>query len=158
MALGTVLPFWPALLFTYLEPIALLLGTNSAFSSPSAFVTTQTPSPTSLSEKIAPVTVPDGALILAYTSGNIFILLALLAVICTAVTRESRVAKAYLLAVAIGDLGHIYASWRVLGKETMLNFGGYNDMMWGNIGASAFLHVNRLATILGVFGRIGGRR
>lgn len=23
MALGTVLPFWPALLFTYLEPISL---------------------------------------------------------------------------------------------------------------------------------------
>jgi hypothetical protein len=27
--------------------------------------------------------------------------------------------------------------------------------MWGNIGFSAFLHVNRIATVLGVFGRIG---
>jgi hypothetical protein len=93
-------------------------------------VTTQTPSPASLSAKIAPVTVHDGALILAYTTGNIYILLALLAVVCTAVTREGRVAKAYLLAVAIGDLGHIYASWRVLGKDTMLNFGGVSGSRW----------------------------
>jgi hypothetical protein len=26
MALGTVLPFWPALLFTYLEPVSLYVA------------------------------------------------------------------------------------------------------------------------------------
>ncbi|KAJ4349787.1 uncharacterized protein N0V89_008405 [Didymosphaeria variabile] len=149
MALGTVLPFWPALLFTYLEPISLILGWNAAWNSPSDFITKQLPTPTL-------VPVPDAALVLSYTTGNIFILLALLAVLCTAITRDARVAKYYLLFVAAGDLGHIFSSYKVMGPEVFWNFNQYNDMMWGNIGASAFLHVNRLATVLGVFGRIRG--
>ncbi|KAL1610379.1 hypothetical protein SLS60_002046 [Paraconiothyrium brasiliense] len=149
MALGTVLPFWPALLFTYLEPVSLLLGWNAAWNSPSDFITKQLPV-----TALAPV--PDAALVLSYTTGNIFILLALLAVLCTAITRDARVAKYYLLFVAAGDLGHIYSSYKVMGPEVFWNFNQYNDMMWGNIGASAFLHVNRLATVLGVFGRIRG--
>ncbi|PSN67397.1 hypothetical protein BS50DRAFT_634769 [Corynespora cassiicola Philippines] len=148
MALGTVLTFWPALLFTYLEPIALLLGWRSAFTEPSDFVTKQAPT-TSLSP------VPTGALILSYTTGNIYFLLAALAVLCTAITRESRVAKWYLFMVAMADLGHIYSSYKGMGQEAFLNFNDYTDLMWGNIGVSAFLHVNRIATVLGVFGRIG---
>ncbi|KAJ4305128.1 hypothetical protein N0V90_000658 [Kalmusia sp. IMI 367209] len=148
MALGTVLPFWPALLFTYLEPISLVLGWNAAWNSPSTFITKQLPTTT-----LTPV--PSSALVLSYTIGNVFILLAGLAILCTAITREGRVAKWYLLMVAVGDLGHIYSSYKVMGPETFWNFNEYNDMMWGNIGASAFLHVNRLATVLGVFGRVG---
>lgn len=45
-----------------------------------------------------------------------------------------------------------------MGPKVFWNFNEYNDMMWGNIGVSAFLHVNRLATVLGVFGRVGGKR
>ncbi|KAF1953582.1 hypothetical protein CC80DRAFT_450498 [Byssothecium circinans] len=150
MALGTNLPFWPALLFSYLEPLSLIYAAYTIFDSPSTFVTLQYPTATS------PLTpVPDGAIILAYAFGNIFILLFLLGTLCTAITREARVTKYYLLFVAIADLGHIYASYKVMGKEMILDFNGYNDMMWGNIGASAFLHVNRLATFLGVFGRVG---
>ncbi|KAF2444763.1 hypothetical protein P171DRAFT_472764 [Karstenula rhodostoma CBS 690.94] len=150
MALGTVLPFWPALLFTYLEPISLLLGWNAAWNSPTTFVTGQLPT--------APLTpVPAAALILSHATGNIFILLALLAVLCTAITRDARVAKYYLLFVAVGDLGHIYSSYKVMGPEVFWDFAAYNDMMWGNIGVSAFLHVNRLATVLGVFGGFGGQ-
>ncbi|KAK7191170.1 hypothetical protein DPSP01_008894 [Paraphaeosphaeria sporulosa] len=150
MALGTVLPFWPALLFTYLEPISLLLGWDAAWNSPSAFVTRQLPSTT-----LTPV--PAGALVLSHTTGNIFVLLAALAILCTAITRDARVAKYYLLFVAAGDLGHIYSSYVVMGPKVFWDFSAYNDMMWGNIGVSAFLHVNRLATVLGVFGRFGGQ-
>ncbi|KAF2019678.1 hypothetical protein BU24DRAFT_419299 [Aaosphaeria arxii CBS 175.79] len=150
MALGTHLPFWPALLFTYLEPITLILGFNAAYTSPSTFVTTQLPT-SSL------VPVPPAALILSYSLGNIFLLLAALAVLCTAITRDARVTKAYLLIIAVGDLGHIYSSYAVMGPKVFWEFGEYNDMMWGNIGFSAFLHVNRMATLLGVFGRVGSR-
>lgn len=58
--------------------------------------------------------------------------------------------------IALGDLGHIYSSYKVMGPEIFWNFNEYNDMMWGNIGVSAFLHVNRLATVFGVFGRVKG--
>lgn len=85
-------------------------------------------------------------------------LLAGLAIVCTLITREARVTKWYLGMVAAADLGHIYASYHVMGGDAFWNFGQYTDVMWGNIGFSAFLHVNRVATLLGVFGRVGGRR
>ncbi|KAF2006994.1 hypothetical protein P154DRAFT_615093 [Amniculicola lignicola CBS 123094] len=152
MALGTVLPFWPALLFTYLEPTFLLLGWQAAYQTPSTFVQSQDPNASAL----APV--HPGALILSYTLANIFVLLAAVAIICTAVTREARVAKAYLLVIAIADLGHIYASYKVVDPDLFWDLGRWNDVMMGNVGGSAFLHVNRVATLLGVFGRVGGRQ
>ncbi|KAF2799966.1 hypothetical protein K505DRAFT_229783 [Melanomma pulvis-pyrius CBS 109.77] len=155
MALGTVLPFWPALLFTYLEPVALIVGWQAAYVDPSTYVTSQLPPHSPLSTLTAP---PASATILALTLANIFLLLAALAVLCTAITREARVAKFYLAILALADLGHIYASYKVMGPATFWDLAKYNDMMWGNIGASAFLHVNRLATLAGVFGRVGRRR
>lgn len=98
--------------------------------------------------------IPAGALILSHTIGNVFVLLAGLAVLCTAITREARVAKCYLVMVACGDLGHIYSSYVVMGPSVFWNFASYNDMMIGNVAVSAFLHINRLATVLGVFGKV----
>ncbi|KAF2712405.1 hypothetical protein K504DRAFT_499505 [Pleomassaria siparia CBS 279.74] len=153
MALGTVLPFWPALLFTYLEPLALISGWNLAFFHASDFVNNQHPTVTST---IAPV--GPGAEVLSLATANIYLLLGAVAVICTAVTKEARVAKAYIFAVALGDLGHIYSSYAVMGPEIFWDFNKYNDMMWGNIGFSLFLHVNRVLTLAGLFGRVGRKR
>ncbi|KAF2115726.1 hypothetical protein BDV96DRAFT_492708 [Lophiotrema nucula] len=150
MALGTVLPFWPALLFTYLEPISLIMGWNAAWNSPDTFVQRQVPTST-----LVPPSA--GALCLSYTTGNIFILLAGIAILCTAITRENRVARVYLFIIACGDLGHIYSSYKAMGPEAFWNFNDYNEMMWGNIGVSAFLHVNRGLTLIGAFGRFRGR-
>jgi hypothetical protein len=83
--------------------------------------------------------------------GNVYLLLALLAVVCIWTSHRS-VSNYYLLAVALADLGHIYAVYRVWGTA-FWDLNQWNDMMWGNVGVSAFLHVNRLATVLGVFGR-----
>lgn len=152
MALGTVLPFWPALLFTYIEPIALIFGWHATLT-PNDFVKSQTPS--TPSSTLTPV--HDGSLILAYATGNVFLLLAALAVLCTAITRDARVAKWYLLMVAIADLGHVWSTYQVLGPETFINLNAWTDTMWGNNAFSAFLHVNRLATVLGVFGKVGRR-
>lgn len=85
--------------------------------------------------------------------GNIFILLAVVAVICCW-TPNRDVTRWYLLALAVGDLGHIYAVYRGVGPEHFWNFAGWNDMTWGNVGVSAFLHLNRLLTVGGLFGKI----
>ncbi|OCK85778.1 hypothetical protein K432DRAFT_377289 [Lepidopterella palustris CBS 459.81] len=147
MALGTLLPYWPAILFAYLEPLSLLLGTQTAWTDPTRFATTQVPDDgTILTPSIA---------CLSYTIGNIFLLLLLVAVLCLFISREARVARFYLLFVALGDLGHIYSSYRAMGPRKFWDFGNYNDIMWGNIGASAFLCVNRVATLMGVFGAVG---
>ncbi|KAF2027406.1 hypothetical protein EK21DRAFT_33200, partial [Setomelanomma holmii] len=150
MALGTTLPAWPALVFAYFEPISLVLGFYTALSNPSAFVTAQIPT---TSSTLTPV--PPSALILANTLGNIYALLAGLAVVCTFITREPRVTWWYLFFVACGDIGHLYASYAVMGRDVFLDVGGWNAMVWGNVGVTAFLHVNRGLTIVGAFGKSG---
>lgn len=161
MALGTTLPVWPALLFTYIEPVSLsvfrylvihpltphsVLGWSAAWNSPSNFVTKQLPT--------APLAVPDAALLLSYSLGSIFLLLVGVAILCTVVTREKRITKGYLLIAAAGDLGHMLANYKAMGPAVFWNFNEYNEIMWGNVAVTAFLHVNRLATVLGVFGRL----
>lgn len=103
-----------------------------------------------------PITLADfpaQALGLSLALGNIWLLLALLAVICSW-TNHPEIIKRYLLAVALADLGHCWATYRAVGSDYFFNVSGWNDMIWGNVGVSLFLHVNRLATVLGVFGSI----
>jgi hypothetical protein len=57
--------------------------------------------------------------------------------------------------LACGDLGPVYASYKVMGSNVFWDFGAYNSMMIGNIGFTAFLHINRLLTLLGAFGEVG---
>lgn len=80
-------------------------------------------------------------------------LLALLAVICCW-TKHAEIIKKYLLAVAVGDLGHIYATYRAVGSDFFFNVSEWNDMIWANVVVVLFLFVNRLATVAGVFGSI----
>jgi hypothetical protein len=82
---------------------------------------------------------------------NIFLLLAAMAVICCWTTHAS-ISRWYLIAVALGDLGHIYATYCGMGPAAFWDVSGWNDLVWGNVGASLFLHVNRWATVLGLFG------
>lgn len=76
-----------------------------------------------------------------------------MAVICCW-TPHAKVARYYLIAVAFADLGHIYAVYRGMGPAGFWDFGQWNDMVWGNVGASTFLNINRWLTVLGVFGRL----
>lgn len=131
--------------------VALLLGVHAVCSDPSTFVSEQLPS--TLANAATPI--PSSALILSYTLGNIFLLLAGFAVLCTVWTRDAGVTKGYLFIVACADLGHIYSSYQVMGPKVFWDFQNYNSMMWGNIGFSAFLHVNRGLTLIGAFGKVG---
>ncbi|RAR05077.1 carbohydrate-binding module family 32 protein [Stemphylium lycopersici] len=64
------------------SPASELLGAHAAFSSPSTFITRQLPlSP--------PSSASAPAILLAYTLGSIFLVLAALNVLCTAVTRDA---------------------------------------------------------------------
>jgi len=60
----------------------------------------------------------------------------------------------YLTIVAFADLGHIYSSYVGMGSTYFWDVGSWNDMAWGNVGVSVFLCINRIATVLGVFGSI----
>ena len=91
--------------------------------------------------------------VLTLQAGNVLLLLGAIAVICS-FTNHPEIAKWYLIAVAFADYGHIYASYRGMGQD-FWDVSTWNDMAWGNVGVSAFLNVNRILTVMGVFGRIG---
>jgi hypothetical protein len=101
---------------------------------------------------LATISLPPQARLLIFQLGNIYLLLALLATVCCWTTNK-KVARSYLIVVALADLGHVWAVYHVLGREKFLDVGAWNEMTWGNVGMSAFLHINRLATVIGVFGR-----
>ena len=101
--------------------------------------------------------VTPQALSLSLQMGNVLLLLAFMAVICSW-THHPDIPKKYLVAVALADFGHIYAAYVSLGDKLFWDVSKWNDMVWGNIGSSLFLNVNRWATVLGLFGTIGGRK
>ena len=128
--------------------VSLLLGWHAVFSDPSEFVSRQLPA----TLNAAPI--PASAALVSISYGNVFLLLAGMAVLCTVVTRDANITKWYLIIVACGDIGHIYANYAVMGPQVFWDFSQYNEIMWGNVAVTLFLHVNRLATLLGLFGRI----
>lgn len=86
---------------------------------------------------------------------NVYLLLAALAIICC-FSSSATTAKWYLIAVAFADYGHIYASYAGLDSHVFWDVALWNDMIWGNIGASIVLNVVRWLTVWGVFGRLSG--
>ncbi|KEF58441.1 uncharacterized protein A1O9_06367 [Exophiala aquamarina CBS 119918] len=147
----TALPTWPLILFGILEPVALIWGYSVTLLNPESYFLDQVPNTTLAS--VAGHLVPVHGLALTYQLGNVFIVLAAVAIICTHTTHTD-IIKKYLLAIALGDLGHIYACYRTLETNIFWDITQWNDMAWGNIFVSAFLHVNRLATVAGLFGKV----
>jgi hypothetical protein len=98
---------------------------------------------------------PPSVAALTYSLGNAYIVLGLMAILALFISREPRVAKWYLFMVALGDAGHLYASYRAMGKDAFWDFEHYTDVMWGNVVFGVFLCSNRLLTLSGFFGRIG---
>jgi hypothetical protein len=84
---------------------------------------------------------------------NVLLLLAPMAVVCC-FSRDTFTAKGYLFAVALADYGHIWATYRALGKVVFYDTSRWNDMIWGNVVVSGVLNVLRWLTLFGVFGPI----
>lgn len=94
---------------------------------------------------------PPPALVLSLQVANVFLLLALVAIICCWTPDHATTCR-YLVAVALADYGHIYATYRGVGPDYFWDVAGWNDMVWANVGVSLFLNVFRWLTVLGVFG------
>lgn len=94
------------------------------------------------------------ALVLVLQTGNIFLLLAGMAVVCC-FTLHADIAKKYLFVIAVADVGHVWSVYRSLGDEYFWDFAKWNDLLWGAVGVSIFLNINRWATLFGIFGRVG---
>ncbi|KAI1610522.1 hypothetical protein EDD36DRAFT_421599 [Exophiala viscosa] len=165
----SALPTWPLILFGILEPVALCVdfrvfwayekrlvltvgsisGYITVLHSPAQYYADQTPN-----AELSKLVFTSQALSLTLQLGNVLLLLAAVAIICCW-TIHPEISRRYLIVVALADLGHIYAAYRGLGDSTFWDPTQWNDMAYGNIGASAFLHINRWLTIAGAFGKLG---
>ena len=68
-------------------------------------------------------------------------------------TNEATVVRNYLVACAIGDVGHLASTYWVIGYNNFMDVKGWNAMAWGNIGATVFLLIMRILYLAGVFGK-----
>ena len=126
------------------------MGFSAIVSSPHGYVSVQVPG----AETPAPL--PPGSTVVALQLGNVFLLVAALGVLCCFMSHPS-FARNYLLILACADLGHIYSSYVGMGSQQFWDIGAWNDTVWLNVGVSAFFCVNRIATVMGVFGAIKTR-
>ena len=67
-------------------------------------------------------------------------------------TSQSVVVRNYLLACALGDVGHLLATYHVIGHANFVDVRHWNGLAWGNIGVTTFLLLVRLLYFIGVFG------
>ncbi len=67
-------------------------------------------------------------------------------------TSEPKVVRNFLLACAIADVGHLWATYAVMGQKDFLDVQGWNAMGWGNIGITAGLLVTRTLYFVGALG------
>lgn len=85
--------------------------------------------------------------------GNLYLLLCMLGVFILNTTTEARVVHAYIIALAIADIGHVGACFYIMGLEPGLDWRNWNPMAMGNIGATVVLFVCRCSYMLGLFGK-----
>ncbi|MCJ1332977.1 hypothetical protein MMC10_009671 [Thelotrema lepadinum] len=145
MAASTSMPLLPRVVFCILEPISLVAGLLTAWFDTDNFVTDQ----------YFPLRFPlphtPSSTILAYQLGNLYGLFALVGLAILNFSSEEFVVKAYIACLAIGDIGHIVPTLLILGKDAT-DMSNWNLMAWGNIAATVFLFVTRIAWLLGGFG------
>ncbi|KAI1369060.1 hypothetical protein F5Y08DRAFT_293422 [Xylaria arbuscula] len=147
----TCLPTIPFVIFGVIEPTLLVWAYISTLQDPATFYIKQ-----AQNYELAiddPSSFPPQAQILTLQLVNVYLLLAAMAVICSWTTHAS-VARLYLAAVALADYGHIWACYVGVGHELFMKPGEWNEMLWGSVGASVFLNVFRLGTLVGIFGPV----
>jgi hypothetical protein len=58
----------------------------------------------------------------------------------------------------VADAGHVGLTASAMGWDAFVDVGSWNALVWGNVGITAFLLLNRLAYFAGVFGEAKGER
>ena len=68
-------------------------------------------------------------------------------------TSEAVVVRNFLVACLLGDMGHLWATYHVIGYNNFVDVRNWNTMAWGNIGFTTFLLVTRVLYLSGAFGK-----
>ncbi|KJZ69616.1 hypothetical protein HIM_11004 [Hirsutella minnesotensis 3608] len=143
--MASSLPTIPRVVFTIVEPLSLVAGFLGAVSDPAWFAAEQVP-------QQVPSAVTPNSLVLALQLGNLYLLMAFVGLAVLLTTSEVKVVRNYLVALWLGDIGHVAFSCHGLGAERLKRPSEWNAMAWGNIAMTLFLFVMRSAYLVGVFG------
>ena len=146
--MASILPPIPRFMFTVFEPLSLIAGWLSPTFSTEYFVRSQIPSVTTA---FTTTTWPTTR-VLALQLGNVYGLLGLLGVGVLYQTTEPKVVRNFLLACAIGDVGHLYVTYMVM-EGPFWDIGRWNVMAWGNIGVTLMLLITRCLYLMGYLGK-----
>ena len=106
-------------------------GAMASFISPDWFIAQQV---TQHGEGM--VASSEGARLVALQLGNAYFLLCMLGVAIVSSTSEPKVVRKYLVALWLGDIGHVGITCLVLGPARFTDLGTWNALTWGNIGAT----------------------
>ncbi|KAF4510141.1 hypothetical protein G6O67_002055 [Ophiocordyceps sinensis] len=149
--MASSLPTLPRVVFTVVEPLSLLAGFLGAVGNPAWFAAEQVP------QKV-PLAVTPNSVVLALQLGNLYLLMAFVGLAVLFTTSEVKVVRNYLIALWLGDIGHVAFSCHGLGAERMMNPSRWNAMAWGNIAVTMFLFAMRSAYLLGERRYVAPRR
>lgn len=97
---------------------------------------TLTDTPWFIAEQIpnsAVVPVTEGAIVVAWQLGNLYLLMAMMGLAILNTTSEAKVVRAYLVVLWLGDIGHIGFTAYGLGRERLANVSGWNTLTTANV-------------------------
>ncbi|KAJ4248930.1 hypothetical protein NW757_008044 [Fusarium falciforme] len=143
--MASSLPTFPRVVFTIIEPISLVAGFLGAVIDPAWFIGEQ------VLQKDG-IATSEGSIVVAWQLGNLYLLLAFIGIAVLSTTSENKVVRAYLIALWLGDVGHIGFSCYGLGWGKLVRPVEWNAMAWGNIAMTLFLLLTRTAYFAGLFG------
>lgn len=140
-----LLPTFPRVVFSIIEPFSLVAGFWGTLVDTPWFIAEQIPN-----SDVLPVS--EGATIVAWQLGNLYLLMAFMGLAILNTTSEARVVRAYLFVLWLGDIGHIGFTAYGLGVERMSNVTRWNTLTSANVAFTLFLFLTRSAYFVGLFG------
>ncbi|KAE8354250.1 hypothetical protein BDV28DRAFT_131349 [Aspergillus coremiiformis] len=145
--MGARFPPWAHFLFAVFEPLSCFGGYIFPLLDIHKFIVNSTPN------VAPPETIHPSSIVLAGQLGNIYALLGFLSFLVLYSTNDPNVLRKYILVYCFSDINHLYATYRGLGWDTLVNpWAWQNVLTWGNVGMTVFMFVNRVLFLLGVFG------
>ncbi|KAB8077156.1 hypothetical protein BDV29DRAFT_68453 [Aspergillus leporis] len=145
--MGARFPAWPHFLFAVFEPLSCFGGYIYPLLDLHKFIVDETPNVP------PPATIHPHSIVLAGQLGNIYAVLGFLSFLVLYNTNDPKVLHNYVLVYCFSDINHLYATYRGVGWDTLVNPWLWQNLLtWGNIGMTVFMFVNRVLYLLGVFG------
>lgn len=131
--------------FATLEPLSTLSGFLYPYLSPERFLNEQVPTIPLIQHTGISDNVRGSVMQLA----NCYLLLCMCALAVLRTTSEKTVVRNFLIALLLGDIGHLYFTWRAVGTEIFFDPTRWNALTGGNVGATIFLLLTRILYLIG---------